>query len=80
MKTLYLDIFSGISGDMFLGALIDLGIDPHELEHEFEMSDLGELHFCLGVEFERNRTRRTITMSQKKYIEEVQGHAHLSRC
>jgi hypothetical protein len=41
------------------------------LENEFEMSDLGELHYCLGVEFERDRASRTITMSQSKYIEEV---------
>ena len=26
-----------------------------ELKNEFKMSDLGELHYCLGVKFERNR-------------------------
>ncbi len=44
MKTLYLDIFSGISGDMFLGALIDLGLDLHKLEHELEKLHLPGYH------------------------------------
>ena len=34
MTVLYLDIFSGLSGDMFLGALLDLGVDLRQLEIE----------------------------------------------
>ncbi len=36
MKTLYLDTFSGISGDMFLGLLVDLGLDPAAIETELK--------------------------------------------
>jgi uncharacterized protein (TIGR00299 family) protein len=44
MKTLYLDIFSGISGDMFIGALIDLGADARRLERELKKMKLGGYH------------------------------------
>lgn len=42
MKTLYLDIFSGLSGDMFIGAMMDLGVDLRALEHELEKLGLGD--------------------------------------
>ncbi len=44
MKTLYLDIFSGISGDMFIGAMLDLGVDPHKLARQIEKLKLDGFH------------------------------------
>ena len=50
MKTIYLDIFSGISGDMFLGALIDLGLDFQRLQAELQKLGLDEYHLHLSRE------------------------------
>ncbi len=41
MRIAYLDCFSGISGDMFLGALVDAGVSPKLLEDTVEALDIG---------------------------------------
>ena len=64
MKTLYLDIFSGISGDMFVGALIDLGVSAQQLEHELSRLRLGGYHLH-------------ISRGQKASIEGVKFDVHV---
>ena len=41
MKIAYFDCFSGISGDMCLGAIIDAGVSTKELEKELKKIPIG---------------------------------------
>ena len=63
MKSLFLDCFSGISGDMTVGALVDLGVKPSALEWELSKLDLGDFH----MHFERE---------QRQHIEGVKFGIH----
>ncbi|MDD2533721.1 MAG: DUF111 family protein, partial [Eubacteriales bacterium] len=48
-KILYLDCFSGISGDMFLGAMLDLGVPITVVESELAKLGLGT-HYHIHTE------------------------------
>lgn len=63
MKILFLDCFSGISGDMTVGALCDLGVKPSTLEWELSKVNIGDFH----MHFERK---------QRKGIEGVKFGIH----
>jgi hypothetical protein len=60
--------------------LATLGGFKKELSNRFEMKDLGEVHFCLGIQVTRDRQKRTIRISQAKYIENVLKRFNMFDC
>lgn len=48
MKILYLDCFSGIAGDMFLGAMLDAGLKLESLEAELGKADFRDYRLKAG--------------------------------
>jgi uncharacterized protein (TIGR00299 family) protein len=79
MKTLYLDLFSGISGDMFIGALVDLGLDARQLEAELgRLGLLGyHVHFSRGQKGSIAGTKFDVHLAgAHEHSHESHGHAH----
>ena len=88
MKTAYLDCFSGISGDMFLGALLDAGLPIEELNQLIKTLPLNAYHIEIKREARNNifGTRFIITLQKGeqpprniKIIREIIERGDLSR-
>ncbi len=69
-RVLYLDCFSGISGDMLLGALLDAGLPLGELTHA-----LGSLALP-GYEIRADRVLRSGISATKLVVVERHSHGH----
>ena len=74
MKTLYLDCFAGISGDMFLGVLIDLGVSEDLLRQE--LTKLTLPHYSIAA---RRVVKQTIAAVKFDCVEEQHHHHHEHR-
>jgi hypothetical protein len=70
MKVCYLDCFSGVSGDMLLGALVDAGLDPEALRAEFAKLGLE------GVDLEFEKTLRSRISGTNLTVKVAHDHSH----
>ncbi|TQE12286.1 hypothetical protein C1H46_001939 [Malus baccata] len=50
------------------------------LSESFDMKDLGEAHYVLGIEIVRNRQKRLLGLSQKGYIDRVLHRFNMENC
>ncbi len=76
MRILYYDCFAGISGDMNLGAMIDLGVDAAYLEKELQKLNIQGFHLKVTKDM-----RRGISGTKAEVIvdnPDNEKHRHLS--
>ena len=50
------------------------------LSSKFDMKDLGEASYVLGIEIHRDRSIGVLSRSQKSYIEKVLNRFNMSKC
>lgn len=86
MKVLYYDCFSGISGDMNLGAMIDLGVSTDFLLGELDklhlhgwelLAERDQRHGITGTKITVKQTRREHHHRHLSDIEKIIGGSHL---
>ncbi|MDA3970448.1 MAG: nickel pincer cofactor biosynthesis protein LarC [Desulfobulbaceae bacterium] len=70
MTTAYLDCFSGISGDMLLGALLDAGLDEQQLLNQLQLLQLPE------YTWQSNRVDKGSISATKVTITTESSHHH----
>ena len=78
MKILYYDCFSGVSGDMNLAAMIDLGVDPAYLRAELGKLGLDgefELEVTQGARSGIHGTRVDVRLTDEHHVHD-HDHAH----
>jgi len=75
MKIISYDCFSGISGDMNLGAMIDLGIDPGYLMGELDKLNLPGWELIIGRDQRHGITGTKVTVRQRRH---EHAHRHLA--
>jgi len=75
-KILFYDCFAGISGDMNLGALVDLGVDPDYLSRELEKLNIEGFRLEVGRDMRKgiSGTKVTVVVDHP----ENEKHRHLS--
>lgn len=72
MRICYLDAFSGISGDMLVGALVDAGADPSRIAGALASLDAG-----VEVRFEKTKRRGISATKFHVAAEQAKAHRHL---
>ena len=75
MRIAYLDCFAGISGDMFLGALLDAGLDPKLLHDTVAALDLGAT-LEIGKVDRSGITSTKVHVLEHGHLAEAHEHSH----
>lgn len=70
MKTLYFDCFAGASGDMILGALVGVGVDPQALREKLSLLDVS------GYEIEFGTALRSGLSATQVHVRTAHEHHH----